>query len=181
MSATYCGNPTTIPGVSPHLQPIVKKACPQSVLHRATSATFGRLAIRSAYRVPAVNDFGNAHALSCANNEKNRAAHISDQRNESGCMGATACIVVPWFADRYASTGDWAPLAGWIHDHLPYDSAVFFPRLAAFNLRWHEAARRRIDSHVDPKGCLTRSGMANTNPAGSHADACADLPIYLED
>ncbi|HOG03829.1 MAG TPA: hypothetical protein PLL14_07590 [Accumulibacter sp.] len=139
-------------------------------------ATFGRLAIRSAYRAPAVNDFGNAHALRCANNEKNRAAHIWDQRDENGCMGATACIVVPWFADRYASTGDWTPLAWWIHDHLPYDSAVFFPRLAAFNLRWHEAPRRRIDSYVAPKGCLTQSGMANH--AGSHADAYADFPIY---
>src|SRR4029077_3769598 len=29
-------------------------------------ATFGRLAIRSAYRAPAVNDFGNRHTLSCA-------------------------------------------------------------------------------------------------------------------
>src|ERR1700746_1760561 len=34
-------------------------------------ATFGRLAIRSAYRAPAVNAFGNAHCLSCASNERN--------------------------------------------------------------------------------------------------------------
>ena len=31
-------------------------------------ATFGRLAIRSAYRAPAVNAFGNRHGLSCASN-----------------------------------------------------------------------------------------------------------------
>jgi hypothetical protein len=34
-------------------------------------ATFGRLAIRSAYRSPEVNDFGGKHRLSCASNEKN--------------------------------------------------------------------------------------------------------------
>src|SRR5215469_17681540 len=34
-------------------------------------STFGRLAIRSAYRAPAVNAFGNAHRLSCASNERN--------------------------------------------------------------------------------------------------------------
>src|ERR1700749_4445084 len=36
-------------------------------------AAFGRLAIRSAYRAPAVNAFGNAHGLSCASNERNYA------------------------------------------------------------------------------------------------------------
>src|ERR1700746_689177 len=35
--------------------------------------TFGRLAIRSAYRGPAVNAFGNANRLSCASNERNYA------------------------------------------------------------------------------------------------------------
>ena len=36
-------------------------------------ATFGRIAIRSAYRSPEVNDFGCRHRLSCASNERNRA------------------------------------------------------------------------------------------------------------
>ena len=43
-------------------------------------AAFGRLAIRSAYRAPAVNAFGNAHGLSCASNERNYARHIWDRR-----------------------------------------------------------------------------------------------------
>jgi hypothetical protein len=34
-------------------------------------ATFGRLAIRSAYRAPVVNEFGNRHGLSCASNLRN--------------------------------------------------------------------------------------------------------------
>jgi hypothetical protein len=38
-------------------------------------ATFGRIAIRSAYRSPQVNAFGCTHRLSCASNEKNRARH----------------------------------------------------------------------------------------------------------
>ncbi len=37
-------------------------------------ATFGRLAIRSAYRSPEVNDFGNRNGLNCASNTANAAA-----------------------------------------------------------------------------------------------------------
>jgi hypothetical protein len=47
-------------------------------------ATFGRLAIRSAYRAPAVNAFGNAHFQNCASNEHDRARHIWDQRSADG-------------------------------------------------------------------------------------------------
>lgn len=131
-------------------------------------ATFGRLAIRSAYRSPAVNEFGNRNGLSCAVNEANYAGHIWDRRDETGSMGATACIVVPWFADRYEAGEDWRALAWWIHDHLPYSSLTFFPKLAAFNLTWHERPERRIDSYIAPKGCLTKPGMANHD--GRHAE-----------
>jgi len=54
-------------------------------------------------------------------------------------------------------------LAWWIHDHLPYSQLQFFPKLAAFDIGWHERPRRRIDSFIAPKGCLTRPGMANHN------------------
>src|ERR1700742_696796 len=47
-------------------------------------ATFGRLAIRSAYRAPAVNAFCNVHSQNCASNEHNRARHIWDQRSADG-------------------------------------------------------------------------------------------------
>ena len=63
-------------------------------------AAFGRLAIRSAYRSAAVNAFGNAHHNNCASNERNYARHIWDRRDARGSMGAMACVVVPWFADR---------------------------------------------------------------------------------
>ncbi|MEK8089582.1 hypothetical protein [Thermithiobacillus plumbiphilus] len=64
-------------------------------------ATFGRITIRSAYRSCAVNEFGNHHKLNCASNEANHARHIWDRRDAAGHKGATACIVIPWFADRY--------------------------------------------------------------------------------
>lgn len=136
--------------------------------------TFGRIAIRSAYRSPAVNGFGNAQqrdgraGYSCAVNEANHAGHIWDRPDAAGCMGATACIVVPSFADRFEAGADWRALAWWIHDHLPYSRQYYFPKRAAFNLTWHERPMRRIDSYVAPKGCLTKPGMANH--AGSHAE-----------
>ena len=141
-------------------------------------ATFGRLAIRSAYRAPAVNAFGNAHGLSCASNERNYARHIWDRRDTSGCMGALATVVVPWFADRYADGADWRAMAWWIHDHLPYSELQFFPKLAAFNIGWHERPRRRIDSFISPRGCLTRPGMKNH--AGCHSRAYAFFPGLSE-
>lgn len=122
-------------------------------------ATFGGIAIRSAYRSPAVNAFGNRHGFNCASNERNRARHIWDQRDAGGHMGALACVVIPWFADRYAVTADWRPLAWWIHDHLAYSGLQFFPKLAAFNIGWHERPQRSIYGYADPKGWLTRPGM----------------------
>jgi len=129
-------------------------------------ATFGHVAIRSAFRSSAVNAFGNANGLNCAKNETARAGHIWDRRDANGCMGATASVVIPWFADRYADGADWRGLAWWIHDNLPYAYLQFFPKLAAFNIQWHERPRRRIDSFIAPRGCLTRPGMANQ--AGDH-------------
>ena len=120
------------------------------------AATFGRVTVRSAYRAPAVNALGNRLGLSCASNERNYGRHIWDRRDARGCMGAMACIVLPWFADRYAQGADWRALAWWVHDHLPYSQLQFFPKLDAFNIGWHERPRRRIDSFITPRGCLTR-------------------------
>lgn len=122
---------------------------------------FGGINIRSGYRSAALNDFGNRHKLNCASNEKDHAGHIWDRRDAAGCMGATACVVVPWFADKYADGADWRALAWWIHDRLPYSHLQFFPKLCAFNIQWHERPRRRIDSFIAPRGCLTKPGMAN--------------------
>ncbi|MEE4239231.1 MAG: hypothetical protein V2I51_21130 [Anderseniella sp.] len=146
------------------------------------NATFGRIAIRSAYRSCQVNGFGSAQqkagngAYKCGSNEYNYSDHIWDRRDREGRMGATACIVVPWFADRYEQGADWRALAWWIHHHLPYSSMYFFPKLAAFNLQWREEPERRIDSYVNPRGNLTKPGM--DNHAGSHAEWYEGFPEF---
>ncbi|MBB3972757.1 hypothetical protein [Hansschlegelia beijingensis] len=140
---------------------------------------FGRIAVRSAYRSPEVNGFGSEQMLAgkagynCASNEKNRAGHIWDLRDADGCMGATACIVVPSFWDRFQNPGDWRKLAWWIHDTLPYSDLEFYPRYFAFNISWHERPARRISSFVEPKGVLTKPGM--DNHAGDHREEWAAL------
>jgi hypothetical protein len=133
-------------------------------------AAFGRLAIRSA----AVNTFGNAYHNNCASNERNYARHIWDRRNARGSMGAMACIVIPWFADRLLEGAPWQAMAWWIHDHLPYSQLQFFPKLGAFNIGWQEQPRREIYSFIRPRGYLTRPGMPNH--AGSHADQYQGFP-----
>ncbi len=138
------------------------------------NAAFGRIAIRSAYRSAAVNDFGNKNNFSCSANQRTYASHIWDRRDRHGNSGATATVVVPWFADRFEAGADWRGLAWWIHDHLPYCSLYFFPKLAAFNIQWRENPVRRIDSYIRPKGCLTKPGMANHG--GTHSDWYAGFP-----
>ena len=138
------------------------------------NSTFGRIAIRSSYRSEAVNQFGNEHGFNCGSNESNYAGHIWDRRDAQGRMGATACIVIPWFADRYEQGADWRSLAWWMHDHLPYSSMYFFPKLCAFNLTWSENPERTIKSYIEPKGTLTKHG--NANHGGSHAEFYQDFP-----
>ncbi len=135
-------------------------------------ATFGRLHLRSGYRSHALNSYGNAHNLNCARNDA--AGHVWDRRDAEGFMGATACVVVPWVWDHYKETGDWQKLAWWIHDHLPYASLQFFPKLWAVNISWHERPKRLISSYAEPRGILTPEGMANW--AGDHAGLYAGFP-----
>ncbi|MCC3243989.1 hypothetical protein LG047_01420 [Methylocystis sp. WRRC1] len=137
-------------------------------------ATFGRIAIRSAFRSCAVNSFGNENRLNCAKNEANYAGHIWDRLDSNGRMGATACIVVPWFMDRFEAGADWRSLAWWIHDHLPYSTLYFFPKLCAFNICWREEPERRIDSYIKPAGCLTKPGMQNHS--GDHSEWYEGFP-----
>jgi len=135
---------------------------------------FGRIAIRSAYRSKDVNGFGNGMqragkaGYTCASNESNYAGHIWDEPDADGLTGATACIVVPSFWDRFQAEGDWQKLAWWIHDHLPYSGMEFYPVYWAFNITWHEKPERRISSYAKPKGYLTKPGMANHD--GSHEE-----------
>jgi hypothetical protein len=132
---------------------------------------FGRISIRSAYRTPEVNRFGNERGLSCAQSEKSYAGHIWDRRDADGRTGAMATIVVHALIPHYQATGDWEAMAWWIHDHLPYSEMQFFPKYAAFNLGWQDILpKRTIYSYIPPRrGWLTKPGMANH--AGSHAAA----------
>jgi hypothetical protein len=129
--------------------------------------TFGRLHLRSGYRSAEVNRFGNRNRLNCSTNDRTAADHIWDSRDAEGFIGATACVVVPWLVDHYRDEQDWQQLAWWIHDHLPYASLCFFPKLWAFNIQWHECPRRIIQSYVSPRGILTKPGMANWE--GNHS------------
>jgi hypothetical protein len=128
-------------------------------------SAFGRLHLRSGYRAPELNRFGNENKLNCARNDA--AGHIWDLRDAKGFAGATACVVVPWVWDRHQERGDWRKLAWWIHDHLPYASLQFFPKLWAVNITWHERPKRIISSFAEPRGILTRKGMANWD--GDHS------------
>lgn len=128
---------------------------------------FGRISIRSSYRSPAVNRFGNENKLNCGSNESNHAVHIWDRRDAAGNLGATACIVVNSFIAYYERTGHWEAMAWWVHDHLPYDAMEFFPHYAAFNLGWRETPGRGIYSYIPPRrGRLTKPRMANAD--GDH-------------
>ncbi|WOS63035.1 hypothetical protein [Sinorhizobium fredii] len=149
-----------------------RKLCEE--LLEPLQATFGRLHIRSAYRNRAVNEFGNRNKLNCSTNAATAADHIWDMRDADGCMGATACIVLRWVWDREHGEGCWQSLAWWIHDHLPYASLCFFPKLWAFNIQWHERPQRRIRSFAEPRGLLTKPGMANHE--GSHAHLYPGYP-----
>ena len=145
--------------------------------------TFGPIHVRSSYRSEEVNGYGNRHGENCASNEANRAGHIWDRRDADGHMGATACIVVPWFADRYATSDgggrDLADLAWWVHDHLPYAAMEFFPKLAAFNLTWKEGAPgRKVSSYVAPRGTLIPAGGAPPEGPSRRRARHADFPPF---
>lgn len=141
---------------------------------------FGGITIRSAYRSSDVNGFGNAQqkdgkkGYNCGSNEKNHAKHIWDRKDKDGAMGATACIQIPWFADRYDAGADWRALAWWIHDHLPYSEQFFFPKRAALNLTWSEKPKKVINSYIAPKGTLTKPGMPNNE--GTHSACYPGFP-----
>lgn len=119
---------------------------------------WGPVRIRSAYRSAEVNALGNRlqregkAGYNCASNEANAAGHIWDLRDKDGCMGATACVVVPSFWDAHQQTGDWQIMARWIDENLPYSSLYFFPTFWAFNISWHERPERTIYSYAKPKG-----------------------------
>lgn len=141
-----------------------RKLCEE--LLEPLNATFGRVAIRSSYRSCDINAFCNERKYGCAKNEANYAGHIWDRLDAEGLKGATACIALPWFTDRYEQGADWRALAYWIHDHLPYSELQFFPAICAFNISWHEKPKKSIYSFIEPKGYLLRE---QHSPSGQSA------------
>jgi hypothetical protein len=144
------------------------------------NATFGRIAIRSAYRSLEVNNHGKEKYGSCAMNESNYGRHIWDKRDDNGCMGAMVCIVVPWYLDQYEKTNSCYPLAWWIHDNLRhcYSEVVFFRKLCAFNIGWHEKPQHNI-KYWEGSSCklLTKLGMPNFD--GDHSSLYPGFPKLI--
>lgn len=137
-------------------------------------ARFGRIAIRSGYRSAAVNAKGaeKGNQYNCASNEANAAHHIWDLPDTDGYLGASVCIVVPALLAQYERNGDWTPLAWWIHDHLPYTSQYWFPKLAAFNLGWRANPQIRpsirtyvANPHSGDRKALVNDGVATLSPS----------------
>lgn len=106
---------------------------------------YGRLHIRSGYRSPALNQEGNRRSLGCKSNEKNYARHIWDHRDAEGYLGAMAVVVIPSFQEEFERTGDCTPVAEWIEKNLNYSELIFFKKLGAFNLGWHERPKKIVD------------------------------------
>lgn len=140
--------------------------------------TFGRVAVRSGYRAPALNRFGNENGLNCARNDNPLECHIWD-RDGGRAAVAGATIAIPWFADQYAAGRDWRDLAWWLHDHLAgYSEIWFFPKLAAFNLVWRARPLRRIDSYIAPRGTLLKAGQDPSEQHGARQARYPDFPPF---
>ncbi|PTX56461.1 hypothetical protein C8N43_1120 [Litoreibacter ponti] len=137
--------------------------------------TFGCVTVRSGYRSPELNRYGNENKLNCARNDYPGECHIWDR---PGTPIGGASIVIPWFADQYARGRDWRDLAYWIHDHLPYSEQWYFPKLAAFNLTWEPAPRRTISSYIAPRGKLVRAHEEPPEDAKTRAARYADFPPF---
>ncbi|MEL6887285.1 MAG: hypothetical protein AAFO86_01120 [Pseudomonadota bacterium] len=137
--------------------------------------TFGRLAIRSGYRSPELNRYGNENKLNCARNDNPIECHIWDWGKGDAAIAGTS-LAIPWFTDQYDAGRDWRDLAWWIHDHLPYSAMWFFPKLCAFNLDWRPEPRRMIGSYVDPRGLLLKQGEVPSEPIETRRARYADFP-----
>ena len=151
----------------PHLAVQAGTMLCQSLLE-PLRAKFGHVVIRSAYRSPKVNEFGNKRDLNCSSNENSAADHIWDLRDKEGNMGACVTIQLPWFMDQNLTSNQWTSLAWWIHDNLPYHSQFYFNSNGTLNLGWRENPERWIRSYIEPRGYLTREGMDNWS--GGHSE-----------
>lgn len=138
-----------------------KKLC--EVILEPITEIFGRIGLRSGYRSPTLNDYGNKNNLKCARNESNFAGHIWDVKDKNGYKGATVCIFIPWFNDNFTGEKDWIKLAYFLHDHIDYGTITFFARQNCFNIGWHEKPEKTIFSTKEPKGYLIGGGEITVN------------------
>lgn len=139
--------------------------------------TFGRVAVRSGYRSPTLNRFGNENRLNCARNDHPLECHIWD-RGQGRDRVAGASVVIPWFAEQFDQGRDWRDLAWWLHDHLPYSEIWFFPKLCAFNLSWRPEPLRRIDSYIAPRGRLLCAGHTPAETNEQRQARYRDFPVF---
>lgn len=139
--------------------------------------TFGRIAIRSGYRSPQLNRYGNENKLNCARNDHPLECHIWDRAAGDQAI-AGASVVIPWFADQYDQGRDWRDLAWWMHDHIPYSDLWFFPKLAAFNIAWRPQPLRTISSYIAPRGTLLRAGETPTETQAKRQQRYGDFPPF---
>ena len=139
--------------------------------------TFGRIVVRSGYRSPELNKYGNDNKLNCAANDNPLECHIWDWHQSDAAI-AGASIVIPWFADQYDAGRDWQDLAWWMHDHLDYSDIWFFPKLAAFNLVWRATPLRTISSYVAPRGMLLRAGQQPHETRTQRQSRYDDFPTF---
>ncbi|WP_417523685.1 hypothetical protein [Marinovum sp.] len=137
--------------------------------------TFGRVAVRSGYRSPELNQFGNDNRLNCARNDNPLECHIWDIA-EVPVAGAS--LVIPWFADRYDAGRDWRDLAWWLHDHIDYSEIWFFPKLCAFNVSWRPRPWKTISSYITPRGTLLRRGEDPDESLSERQARYADFPPF---
>jgi hypothetical protein len=63
-----------------------------------------------------------------------------------------------------------------IHDHLDYSELVFYPKLCAFNIGWHQKPKRTMKSHIAPLGYMVAPRQwADTG----HAEWYQDFPTFV--
>ena len=139
--------------------------------------TFGRVFVRSGYRSPSLNTFGNENKLNCARNDYPGECHIWDLRSGDDRIGG-ASIVIPWFAEQFEQGRDWRDLAWWLHDHIPYSEQWYFPKLCAFNLSWEPNPRRTISSYIAPRGKLLAAGADPDETTSERQARYADFPAF---
>jgi len=139
--------------------------------------TFGRIFVRSGYRSPSLNQFGNENRLNCARNDYPGECHIWDRGTGDARIGG-ASIVIPWFTRQYEQGRDWRDLAYWIHDHIPYSEQWYFPKLCAFNLTWEPHPRRTISSYIVPRGKLVAAGAEPEEKRDQRKTRYQDFPPF---